>query len=119
LSCQILAASWSPNEESFIVGSEDGKLSQLNTEFDVIMEVDMDDADMTQKGSKIDEATISWRGDSKFFVVNYHIEGGYKCITRDSRLKIIKGPARADDKEGAGNLVLSVSEKPIQSKKFF
>jgi hypothetical protein len=32
---------------------------------------------------KINDASISWRGDSSIFVVNYSIGGGHKCLTRD------------------------------------
>ena len=43
-------------------------------------------------------------------MINYAINGGHKCLTRDVQndLKVSKGPARADDKS-----VFSVSEKPL------
>lgn len=46
----------------------------------------------------IKDACISWRGDSSIFVINYAINGGHKCLTRDvqNQLKVAKGPARAD-----------------------
>ena len=55
---------------------------------------------------------ISWREDSLSFVINYSINGGRKCLTRDviKNLLVIKGPARADYQ-----VVFSVSEKPIPS----
>jgi len=58
----------------------------------------------------VKEAQISWRGDSAIFVVNFYINGGFKCLTRDAQndMKVTKGPARADDKA-----VFSVSEKPL------
>ena len=44
--------------------------------------------------------------------VNYKLKGGYKCLTRNLELKVIKGPARADPD---GGVVQSVSEKPISN----
>ena len=45
-------------------------------------------------------------------VINYQINGGRKCLTRDVKknLKVVKGPARADNQA-----VFSVSEAPVST----
>ena len=54
----------------------------------MLYEADIDDDDLTFKeGDNIDptvrDAQISWRGDSSIFVINYSINNGRKCLTRD------------------------------------
>lgn len=61
----------------------------------------------------INHAEITWKGDSKIFACNYAINGGFKCLTRDTDMNIIKGPARADKDNVAEKNVFSVSEKPV------
>lgn len=87
-------------------------------EFEVMHESSIDDDDLTfEEGKKpqgsgfITDASISWRGDSNVFVVNYEVQSlGRKCLTwqLNPQFKVTKGPARADNQ-----VVFSVSEKPL------
>ena len=111
----ILTGSWAPNQEYLAVATKAGNLLVFTPEFDVLYEAEIDDGDLTFKeGDDIDltvsDAQISWRGDSSIFVINYSINGGRKCLTRDMQnsLQVSKGPARADNQ-----VVFSVSETPI------
>jgi elongator complex protein 1 len=101
----------------------DGKLVYYNTLFDMMSSVNLDDNDETfepgqevnEENSTILQAQITWKGDSRVFSVNYIINGGVKCLTRDIDMNIIKGPARADKENVAEKNVFSVSEKPISN----
>jgi len=82
--------------------------------------VNLDDNDDTyasgqepnEENSAISHAVITWKADSRVFSINYSINGGFKCLTRDTDMNIIKGPARADRENVAEKNVFSVSEKP-------
>jgi len=57
-------------------------------DFDVLYEDSIDDGDMTyaageEKNLEIGDATISWRGDSSIFVINFKVGSGRKCLTRN------------------------------------
>jgi len=83
--------------------------------------VNLDDNDETfapgqeinSENSAIRNAAITWKADSRIFATSYTINDGIKCLTRDTRMDIIKGPARADKGDKDIN-VRSVSEKPIK-----
>jgi hypothetical protein len=87
----ILAAAWSPNQEYLVVATRQNLLILFSPEFEICSESPIDDNDMTfhdiKAGEKpnliVADAAISWRGDSTIFVVNYAINGGRKCLTRD------------------------------------
>lgn len=119
----IITASWSPNEEHYLVVQGDGKLVCFNTLFDMVSSVELDDNDetfapgqeVTQDMRAIKQAEITWRADSRIFAISYGINGGTKCLTRDTDMNIIKGPARADKENVAEKNVFSVSEKPIKN----
>lgn len=114
----ILTGCWAPNQEYFAVATGAGNLIVFTPEFDVLYEAKIDDDDLTFKADdqvkncQIRDAQISWRGDSSIFVVNYSINGGRKCLTRDMQrgLQVAKGPARADNQ-----VVFSVSEAPVET----
>lgn len=121
---RIITGSWSPNEEYFIVIEGEGKLVVYNTLFDIVSSVNLDDNDetfkegqeITSENSSIQSAKITWKSDSRIFAVNYSINGGFKCLTRDINMNIIKGPARADKEtiDPKDRNVSSVSERPIK-----
>ena len=111
---KILCAELSPNLENILIVASDFKIMLINYEFEIIIDwKDLDDGDMSDisKDNFIcKEASASWRGDSAFFCVLYEINGGRKCLVRDNKFVIFKGPARADNK-----VVFSVAEAPLKN----
>jgi hypothetical protein len=88
--------------------------------FDVVNEVPIDDQDETflpgqEADSTIRDCCIDWKGDSKLLFCNYQINGGFKCLTRDTSLNVVKGPARSDNNANGRNVVVSVSERVTTS----
>jgi hypothetical protein len=87
----------------------------LSYDFELINSCDLDDGDLSDYNkdseNELKEASISWRGDSQFFATLYSVNQGKKCIVRDTKLNIFKGPARADNK-----VVFSIAENPVKSK---
>jgi hypothetical protein len=118
LSEKILCVEMSSNLEFVAIATNKNKLYLLNYDYELVNNCDLDDGDLTDASKDMDikdeekEASISWRGDSQFFACLYSINGGKKCLVRDTKLEIFKGPARAD-----GKGVFSIAEEPIKSKK--
>lgn len=113
---EVLCVEMSPSLEHIVVILADYKVLLLNYEFEPSNSCDLDDGDLTdvkKDNNLCTEASASWRGDSQYFCVLYTINGGRKCLVRDTKLTIFKGPARADNK-----VVFSVSENPVTSKFF-
>lgn len=68
-------------------------LIQLNSEFDLVSEVPLDDGG---NGGKAVGSSISWKADGKFFAVNYEMGDGRKCLTRDVAMGVFKSPSKSD-----------------------
>lgn len=110
---KVLAVETSPNLENIILVLSNFKILLLNYEFEVVNGCDLDDGDLSNASADnniCEEASISWRGDSQYFCVLYSINGGKKCLVRDTKLNVFKSPARADNK-----VVFSVAENPVKS----
>ena len=110
---KILSAEISPNLENIVLIFSNCKLLLLNYDFEFINCCDLDDGDNSD--FSLDEfrcksASVSWRGDSQFFSTLYEINGGRKCLVRDTKLNVFKGPARADNK-----VVFSTAEGPVKN----
>jgi hypothetical protein len=109
---KVLCVEISPNLEYIAVAVNDFKLVLLNYEFELVNSCHLDDGDLSDSSKDMEcpEASVSWRGDTQYFACLYSINGGKKCIVRDTKLGVFKGPARADNK-----VVFSVAESPVLS----
>ncbi|KRX06033.1 WD40-repeat-containing domain [Pseudocohnilembus persalinus] len=103
----ILGAQWSPNQEQLIIASRSSNLVSLNTNFDILNEVPIDE----EKENVQDQPVyISWKNDAKFFMTNYALEGGRKALTRDTELNMFRSAAKSDPQ---GGIVESFAEKAV------
>lgn len=111
---KILCVEMSSNLEFVAIATNKNLMHLLNYDFDLVNSCNLDDGDLTDASKDNEnerEAAISWRGDSQFFACLYTINGGRKCLVRDTKLEIFKGPARAD-----GKGVFSIAEEPLKSE---
>ena len=110
---EIIAIEISPNQEYIIAVLSNFKIIVLSYDtLNKINECDLDDGDLSDisKDNYIcKKANISFKSTGDLFGIAYTINDGVKCMVRDSLLKLIKGPGRADD-----NIVFSVGEKPLK-----
>ena len=110
---EIIAFEISPNQEYIIAVLSNFKIIALSYDsLNKINGCDLDDGDLSDisKDNNIcKKAFISFKSSGDLFGISYTINNGVKCMVRDSQLKLIKGPGRADD-----NIVFSVAEKPLK-----
>ena len=111
---EIIAIEISPNQEYIIAVMSNFKIIVLSYDtLTKINECDLDDGDLsdiTKDNNICKKAHISFKSAGDLFSISYTINDGVKCLVRDSQLKLIKGPGRADDK-----IVFSVGEKPLKN----
>ena len=111
---EIIALEISPNQEYIIAVLSNFKIVVLSYDsLSKINEGNLDDGDLSDisKDNNIcKKANISFKSSGDLFGIAYSINDGVKCMVRDSQLKLIKGPGRADD-----NIVFSVAEKPLKN----
>ena len=110
---EIIAIEISSNQEYIIAVLSNFKIIALSYDtLNKINECNLDDGDLSDisKDNNIcKKAYISFKSSGDLFSIAYTINDGVKCLVRDSQLKLIKGPGRADD-----NIVFSVGEKPLK-----
>ena len=110
---EIIAIEISSNQEYIVAVLSNFKINVLSYDtLNKINECDLDDGDLSDisKDNNIcKNAYISFKSSGDLFGIAYTINEGVKCMVRDSQLKLIKGPGRADD-----NIVFSVAEKPLK-----
>ena len=110
----ITAFEPSPNQEyiAVVLSNYTLMLISYDAPFNVINTCTLDDCDLSSinEGDVCNEASITFKQDGELFAVVYNVNGNAlrKCLVRDSKLSIRKGPARADNK-----IVFSVSEAPL------
>ena len=111
---EIIAFEISPNQEYIISVISNFKIFVLSYDsLSKINEGDLDDNDMsdiTKDNSLCKKAYISFKSSGDIFGVSYTINDGVKCMVRDNKLQLIKGPGRADN-----TIVFSVGEKPLKN----
>ena len=112
LNNEIIAMQISSNQEYIIAVLSNFKINVLSYDnLAKINECDLDDgdfSDISKDNNICKKAYISFKSSGDMFGISYTINNGVKCMVRDSQLKLIKGPGRADD-----NIVFSVAEKPL------
>ena len=109
---KIITFEPNPNQNNIILILSNFTLLNLNYDsLEIINKCILDDKDLSDysKDLECSEAQISFRNNGETFTSIFKINDGYKNLVRDSNsLKIIKGPARADNK-----IVFSVAEAPL------
>ena len=117
---EIISIEISPNQDYIIAVLSNFKIVVLS--YDTLIkknECDLDDGDLSDiskdKNKNIcQKAYISFKSSGDLFGIAYTINDGVKCMVRDSKLKLIKGPRRSDD-----TIVFSVAEKPLNNLNLF
>ena len=111
-SSKIITFEPNPNQNNIILILSNFTLLNLNYDtLEIINKCILDDEDLSdyKKDLECSEAQISFRNNGELFTSIFKINDGFKNLVRDSNsLKIIKGPARADNK-----IVFSVAEAPL------
>lgn len=96
----MLAAGCAPSQEVLALVTQGGKLLLMNLYFDVTAEVEIPQATA---------AELSWRADSKFFVVVLQEPEGVRAFTYSATGQLVVSSAVSDPE---GGLVQLVSERP-------
>ena len=111
---KIIAFEPSPNQNNIIIILSNFTLLNLSYDsLEITNKSILDDKDLSDysKDEECSEANVSFRSNGETFSSIFRVNGGCKNLVRDSStLKIIKGPARADNK-----IVFSVAEAPLEN----
>ena len=108
---KLIAMKASPNQEHIIAVLSNYTLLLISYDtLSVVNKCSVDDNDLSKVNENdiLKEADISFKQNGDLFAVIYNVNNGYKCIVRDMKLNVFKGPARADNK-----IVFSVAEAPL------